>query len=162
MLWNIFKYFITCIKQFQVEKHECRRIQLWFAVFYFLRNISFIIYVYYQYFGLKQAGNREILWENLGMELNILSFCGFLVVSGVISYLLTIKQIFLKTNLWYDSKASRTAPGLLAQCLQGRTTCRSKLLKSTDMIPMEALNTSMSNPNCNFCKLKEIFWGPLL
>ena len=121
MLWNIFKYFMMFLKQFQVEKHECRRIQLWFAVFYFLRNISFIIYVYYQYFRLKQAGNREILWENLGMELNILSFCGFLVVSGVISYLLTIKQIFLKTNLWYDNKASRTAPGVLTNCLQANS-----------------------------------------
>ena len=66
------------------------------AIYNLLHNVSFIIYIYFEYYKQKQEGNRFTLWQNLGMEQEFVFFCGFLFISGFVSFLLFIFQIYLK------------------------------------------------------------------
>ena len=82
----------------QLERVGSRGIQLCMMIFHLLHNVTYIICIYYEYYKQKQDGNSFSLWQNLGREQDFLTFCGLLVICGLISSVLSLLQIFIKID----------------------------------------------------------------
>jgi hypothetical protein len=76
-------------------KEGSRVIQLGFATVYLCHNITYITWIQFENYKQIQV-NGFNMWQTLDMEIIFSEFCFFIMFCGVVSYLLSVCQLFVR------------------------------------------------------------------
>ena len=107
MFQCIFEELITIAVWPKLERNVSKGFQMGMATFHLVKNIMYIITIYFEYYKHKLEGDQFTLWESLDMETIYLMYCAFLVFCGIASYILGFIQIFFPDLKWQFCQESQ-------------------------------------------------------